>query len=128
MTYIKNNRPTRTLPSNTTLNKAQSQEAADISNLRVLSSTVYVFLHEEERSQKSEKWAPKVLKGTLMGYDGHTIHRMYIKDQNKVIRVKDLRIFEDFEIKPSKDLLDYQKKPTFKGFLLADGEKDSEEE
>lgn len=55
MTYIKNNRPTRALPSNTTPHEAQSQEAADIFHLRVLGSTVYVFLHEEERSRKSEK-------------------------------------------------------------------------
>lgn len=128
MTHIKNNRQTRALPSNTTPHEAQSQETANISHLRVLGSTVYVFLHEEERSRKSEKWAPRALKGTLVGYDGHTIYRMYIKDQNKVIQVKDLRIFEDFETKPSTDLSDYQDKPTFKGFLLANGEKDFEEE
>ncbi len=63
-----------------------------------------------------------------MGYDGHTIHRVCIKDQNKVIPVKNLRIFEDFETKPSTDLPDYQEKPTFEGFLLANGEKDSEKE
>lgn len=91
MTYIKNNRPTRALASNVTPHKAQSQEnTTDVSHLQVLGSTVYVFLHEEERSQKSEKWAPRALKGTLVGYDGHTIHRVHIKDQNKVIRVKDL--------------------------------------
>ena len=63
-----------------------------------------------------------------MGYDGHTIHRVYIKDQNKVIRVEYLQIFEDFETKPSIDLPDYQEKSTFERFLLADREKDSEEE
>ncbi len=89
---------------------------------------MYVFLHEEERSWKSEKWTPRSLKGTLVGYVGHTIRSVHIKDQNKVIRVKDLRIFEDFETKLSKDLPDYQEKPTFEGFLLADREKDSEEE
>lgn len=97
MTYIKNNRPTKALPSKTTPHEAQNQEEGDVSHLRVLGSTVYVFLHEEERSQKSEEWAPRAMKGTLVGYNGHTIHRVYIKDQNKVIRVKDLRIFEDFE-------------------------------
>ncbi len=76
MAYIKNNGPTRALPSNTTPHEAQSQEATDISHLRVLGSKVYVFLHEEERSWKSEKWAPRALKGTLVGYDGHTIHRV----------------------------------------------------
>lgn len=48
MTQIKNNRPTRALPSNTTPHEAQSQETAAISHLRVLGSIVYVFLHEEE--------------------------------------------------------------------------------
>ncbi len=47
MTYIKNNRPTRTLPSNSTPHEAQSQEAADISHLCVLGSKLYVFLYEE---------------------------------------------------------------------------------
>ncbi len=127
MTYIKNNHQTRALPSNITPYEIQSQEAADISQLRVLGSIVYVFLHEEEQSRKSEKWAPRALKGTLVGYDGYTIHRVYIKDQNKVIWVKDLWIFEDFETNPSTDLPDQQEKPTFEGFLFAYEEKDSEE-
>ena len=128
MTYIKNNRPTIALPSNTTPHEAQSQKAADISHLRVLGSKVYVFLYKEEQSRKSGKWVPRALKGTLVGYKSHTIHRVYIKDQNKVIQVKDLRIFEDFETKPSIDLPDYQGKPTFKEFLLVEGEKNSKEE
>lgn len=41
-------------------------------------------------SETPEKWAPKVLKNTLVDYDGHNIHRIYIKNQNKVIRVKNL--------------------------------------
>ena len=128
MTYIKNNCPTKALPSNATPYEAQSQEnTTDVSHLRVLGSTVYVFLHKEERSRKSEKWAPRALKGTLVGYDSHTIHRIHIKDQNKVIRVKDLRIFEDFETKHFTNLPDYEDKPTFEGFLLADGEKDSDD-
>ena len=123
MTYIKNNCPTKALPSNATPYEAQGQEnTIDVSHLRVLGSTVYVFLYKEERSQKSEKWAPRALKGTLVGYDGHTIYRVHIKDQNKVIRVKDLGIFKDFETKPFTNLLDYKDKPTFEGFLLADGE------
>lgn len=109
--------------------KAQSQKEADISHLRVLGSTVYVFLHEEEQSQKSEKWALKTLKSTLVGYNGRTIHRIYIKNQNKIIWVKDLWIFEDFEIKLSTNYLpNYQNKPIFEGFLLADGKKDSKTE
>ncbi len=66
------------------------------------------------------------MKGTLVGYDGHTIHRVQINDQNKVIRVKDLRIFKDFKTKLHTSLPDYEDKPTFEGFPLADGE-DSED-
>lgn len=51
MTYIKNNCPTKALPSNTTPYKAQSQKnTTDVSHLCVLGSTVYVFFHKEEGS------------------------------------------------------------------------------
>lgn len=71
---------------------------------------------------KSEKWALRALKGTLVGY-GHTIYRVHVKDQKRVIRVKDLRIFEDYEAKKSTKLPDYLKGlPTFQGFLLADND------
>ena len=93
--------------------KVHSQEPPNLSHLRILGSTVYVLLHEEERLMKSEKWAPRALKGVLVGYDGHTIYRVYIKDQKKVIRVKGLRIFEDYETKTSTDLPDYDERPTF---------------
>lgn len=66
--------------------------------------------------------APQVLKKTLVGYNGHTIYRVYIKDQNKVIRVKDLQIFEDFKIKSSTNLTNYENKPTFERFFLTNGE------
>ncbi len=61
-----------------------------------------------------------------MGYDGRIIHRVYIKDQNKVIQVKDFRIFENFETKLSINLLDYQDKLTFEGFFLKDRKKNAE--
>ena len=96
MTYVKNSRPTKALQN------LSPHEA--LTHLRILGSIVYVFLHEEERSLKSEKWAPRALKGTLVGYDGHTIYRVHIKEQNKVIRVKDLRIFEDCESYRSAEL------------------------
>lgn len=73
MTYVKKNRPTRAL-QNLSPHEAYTHELPDLSHLRILGSTVYVFLHEEERTLKSEKWAPRALKGTLVGYDGHTIY------------------------------------------------------
>ncbi len=75
---------------------------------------MYVLLHEEKRSMKSEKCAPRGLKGVLVGYNGHTIYRVHIKDQKKVIQVKCLRIFEDYKTKASSELPDYNEdKPTF---------------
>lgn len=118
MTHVKNCRPTRAL-QNLSPHEAHFQERPNLSHLRILGSTVYVLLHEEERSIKSEKWAPRALKGVLVGYDGHTIPRVYIKSQKKVIRVKDLRIFENYETKATTELHDYDEGiPTFQGFLL----------
>ena len=64
----------------------------------------------------------------MVGYDGHTIYRVHIKEQNKVIRVKDLWIFEDYESKIATDLPDYNNgTSTFQGFLLGDNDDDKEE-
>lgn len=123
MTCIKNNRPTRTLCANATPQEAQDTRAPNLFHVCVLGSTVYVFLHEEERARKSEKWAPRAFKSTLVGYDGDTIYRVFIREQNKVIRVKDLRIFEDYETKTFTALPDYNGRPTFEGFLIGNEEK-----
>lgn len=50
---------------------------------------------------------PQVLKETLVGYDGHTIYRVYIKEQNKVIWVKNLYIFKNYKAKKSIKISDY---------------------
>lgn len=119
MTYVKNVRPTKALQGSNPY-QAQHQKSPDISHLRILCSTVYVFIHEEERNLKSEKWAPRATHGILVGYDGHTIYQVHVKCPNKVIRVKDLQVFEDNKAKASTDLPDYEDTPTFQGFLLAD--------
>ncbi len=72
MTYVKNMRPTKTLGGDSPYHTLQAIQP-DIQHLRVLGSTVEVLLHEEERDLKSEKWNPRALCGTLVGYDGHTI-------------------------------------------------------
>lgn len=72
---------------------------------------------------KSEKWASKALKRTLVSYDGHTIYCVYCKDQKKVIQVKNLYIFKDYKSKFSTKLLDYSEDtPTFQRFLLVDND------
>lgn len=113
MINIKNNRPTKALSNNITSQEAQNKEISNLSYLRILGSTIYVFLHEEERSRKFEKWAPRALKEILVEYNGHTIYRVFIKSQNKVIQVKELQIFKDYETKTSTNLPDYKDTPTF---------------
>lgn len=122
MTYIKNLRPTKALENNNTPYNAQYKEDPDISHLRILGSTVYVFLHKEERELKSEKWKPRALRGKLVGFDGHTIYRVYLEGQSKVIRIKDLRIYEDHIPKNSTDLPTYEETPTFQGFPADDND------
>lgn len=63
---------------------------------------------------KSGKPAPRALKRTLVGYDGHTIYKVHIIDQNKVIHIEGLQLFEGFKAKISIGLLDYNDgTPTF---------------
>ncbi len=84
-----------------------------------------MFLHEEERTLKSAKWDARALKGKLVGFDGYTIYRVYVEEQNKVIRVKDLRIFEDTTAKRHSALPDFDRKPTFGGIQLSDAEENA---
>ncbi len=120
MTHVKNCRPTKAL-QNLSPHKAHFKERLNLSHLRILSSTVYVLLHEEKRAMESEKWAPRALKGVLVDYNGHTLYRVHIKSQKKVIRVKNLCIFEDYETKATTELPAYNNDiPTFQRFLLED--------
>ena len=123
MTSIKNVRPTKALDEKNPY-YVQYDNNPSIQHLRILGSTVYVFLHKKERALKSEKWKLRALRGILVGYDGHTIYRVYTREQNKVIRIKDLRIFEDYETKADTTLPDYQHTPTFQGFPLEDDNED----
>lgn len=119
MTYIKNIRPTTAL-NGLSPHQKLFNSPPDTTHLRVLGSTIYFLIHEEERELKSEKFVPRAMKGTLVGFDGHTIYRVHIEEQSRVIRAKDLRIFEDTEIKKDTILPHYEKEPTFQGFLLDD--------
>lgn len=81
MTQVKNVRPTSSLEDKNPY-EVHFNRAPELSHLRVLGCTVYVFIHEEERNLKSEKFEARALKGTLVGYDGHTIYRVFIQSQN----------------------------------------------
>lgn len=75
ITYIKNSRQTRAL-QNISLYKAYFHEQPNLTHLQILSSTAYVRLYKEKSLIKSEKWAPRALKKTLIGYDRYTIYRV----------------------------------------------------
>lgn len=130
MTHIKNIRPTRSLKGSISPYEMQNKKLPNLHHLRVLGSTVYVFLHEEERSLKSAKWEARALKGTLVGFDGSTIYRVHIEEQNRVVRVKDLRIFEDTVAKLESNLPDFDGKATFEAIQVdeSDTTTDSEED
>lgn len=122
MTHVKNLRPTRALEGAISPLEKQENTQPSFQHLRVLGSTVYVFLQEEERTLKSAKWDARALKGKLVGFDGHTIYRVHIEEQGKVIRVKDLRIYEDTSAKQHSTLPDFDGKPTFDGIQQTDEE------
>ena len=85
--YMKNNWPIRVI-QNLSPNKAYTHKLSNLSHLGVLGSTIYIFLYKEEQMLESEKWAPKALKGTVVGYNSHKIFQVHFKDQKKVIWVK----------------------------------------
>lgn len=59
----------------------------------------------------------------MVGYNNHTIYQVHIKEQNKVIRVKNFWIFEDYKSKIATNLPDYNNgTPTFQKFLLGDND------
>lgn len=98
----------------------------NIQHLRILGSNVYIFLHKEKQSLKSAKWEAHVFKGKLVGFDGHTIYKVSIEDQNKVIRVQDLRILEDITSKIITSLPDFEGKSIFNGIQILDEQEPSD--
>lgn len=122
MTHVKNQRLTRAPEGSISPAEMQDQIVPSLQHLCVLGSTIYVFLHEEERTLKSAKWDARALKGNLVGFDGHTIYRVHIEEKNRFIRVKDLRIFEDTSAKTSSALPDFDGKPTFVEVQLSEEE------
>lgn len=90
MTYIKNFRLTQALKEFISPIRIQNQAALDLYHLCILGSNVYIFFHKKKHSLKSAKWEAHTLKRKLIAFDSHTIYCVYIKDQNKVIWVKNL--------------------------------------
>ncbi len=127
MTYIKNQQPIQALKSSISLMEMHNQALPNLHYLYILGSSVYVFLKEEEQSLKSTKWETHALRGKLVGFDGHSIYNVHIEDQNKVLRIKDPRIFEDITFEAATSLPDFEKKPTFGGVQITDEQLPSDE-
>ncbi len=132
MTYIKNLHPTQALEGSISPAKIErkglpNKDLLNLHHLRILGSTVYVFLHKEKRILKSAKWDSRAFKGKLIRFNKHTIYRVHIKDQKKVIRVKNLRIFEDSSTKTNSTLSDFDGKPTFDATQIPDEHGPSDE-
>lgn len=66
------------------------------------------------------KWDTKALKKKFVGFDGFTIYRVYIEDQNKVIKVKNLQILEDTSTKAFSTLSNFDGKPRFDARQIPD--------
>lgn len=89
MTYVKNVRATSSLKDKNSY-KVYFNKTLELSHLQVFESTVYVFINKEKRNLKLEKFEAQALKRTLIRYDGHTIYRVFIQLQDKIIYVKNL--------------------------------------
>lgn len=97
MLYVKHVRPTSALGGKNSHEPIQ-KEASTGDYLRVLKSTVYVLIHEDDRKEKFSKAAKSALRaqrGKLVKYDGKTIYRVFLERNQSTIRVKDLNIHED---------------------------------
>lgn len=73
MTYIKNNWSIRVV-QNLSSYKFHTHKPSNLAHFQVLDFIIYVFLHTEKQTLKSEKLAPRVPKETLVDYDSHTIY------------------------------------------------------
>ena len=66
MTQVSNLLPTTALNGRSSF-EASTKSLPNLQHLRGLGSTVYVFIHKEERKAKSAKWEPRGKKGMLLG-------------------------------------------------------------
>lgn len=113
MIHVKNLRSTAVLDGKSPY-EVDNNEVPTLDHLRVLRSTVYVFIHEEERQRKSAKFAPRAQKGMLVGNDEHTIYRVFLEESNKIIRLKNSRIHEDAVAKSDTII------PTYEAIMIDD--------
>ena len=109
MIHVKNVRLSKLLEENT-LFKIYENKSSFLNHLKILESTMYVFIHEAERvdaNSKSIKFSSRAQKETLCEYDEEIIYRVFLKKNYKMIRAKDLRIYENVNAKEHTELLAY---------------------
>ena len=109
MIHVKNVRFTKALEENTLFETYESKSSS-LNHLKILESTMYVFIHEAERvdaNNKSIKFSSRAQKETLCEYDEKIIYRVFLKKNYKMIRAKDLRIYENVNAKEHTELFAY---------------------
>lgn len=63
--------------------KAFTRLFPQLKHLKVLGSTVYIFIYKEKKKSKSVKSEPQAKCGLLISYDSHSIYRVYWKKMQK---------------------------------------------
>lgn len=61
---------------------------SNLINLLILSFTIYIFLYKKKCLIKFKKQVLQILKKTLLDYNRHPIYKVYIKDHQIVILIK----------------------------------------
>lgn len=79
--------------------KISTELLLQLNYLQVLGSPIYVFIHEKNRKAKSAKWESWIKYWLLASYDNHFIYQVYLEKDEKIIQIKELRIFENASIK-----------------------------
>lgn len=107
MTQVKNIKPTTSFEDKNPY-KVHFNKALKLSHLQVYGSIVYIFIHKKEQNLKSEKFEAWTLQKIPIGYNKRIIYWVFIQLQDKVIHVKDFRIFEAMGKKNSTFLPDFK--------------------
>lgn len=127
ITHIKNLRPTQVLEGFMNRIKMQNQAILDLHHFIIFVFNVYVLLHKKKQSLNSAKQKACALRKKLIGFDGYKIYCVYIKDQNKVIRAKNLQIYTNISSKLIAALPDFENILTFDVVQIQDEQTPSKE-
>ena len=109
MFHVKNLKSTRAFEELCS-QKILNDKTSNIDHLKVLNIILYVFIHQENRKKalfKTIKFVSRIQLNKLIEYDDHIIYRVFLKKNYKIIRVMNLKIYEDSIFKTEIDLLKY---------------------